>query len=255
MRKTDIGITNVAPRQREPEKRPIKRRATRELNELYEVRIVEEYVCAALEALRRKDFVFTVGSDFEQFAMLWRSLAGKEELNRVFDINCGHLTPDISFWATIERNGVCLATAASRCYETRNLRRLMASRQFFSTKHPIMARGYLDGLSARFPSLCGRLAYQGSFFAVPELRGTGVATLLGRVTRMLSIRFFDPDWLIGNCWRGIASSSLPLGAYAYTRIVPCLTSQGLARTGEDQFYLMWSSASEMISRLAREIPE
>jgi hypothetical protein len=212
-------------------------------------------VTAALATLDRKGFTLRVGSDFLEFANLWKLLAGEEELNSIFDTSCSHLTPDGSFWAALERDGACCALVASRCYETANLRRLVATRQFYVTKQPTLARGYLDGLSTRFPSLSGRLAYQGSFFAAPDIRGAGVATLLGRTVRMLSIRFFDPDWLIGNCRGAIATSSLPLGAYAYSHIVPCLTPQGIESTGEEQFYLMWSTTAEMVARLAREIPD
>jgi hypothetical protein len=224
-------------------------------DDLHIPRLVEGYVAAALSALASKGFELRIGHDFQEFGDIWRKLAGDEELNSIFDPSCSHLTPDISFWAGLAREGRYSALVACRYYETRNLRQLVATRQFYVTKQPTVSMGYLDGLSKRFPSLKGRLAYQGSFYAAPAVRGTGLPLLLGRAARMLSIRFFDPDWMIGNCRGGIAASSLPLGAYGYSNIIPCLTPAGITATGEDQFFLMWSSVEEMATRLASEIPE
>lgn len=208
-----------------------------------------------LARLQANGMSVTVETDFDALKGIWPSF-GRGSLNPIFDCDSSFLSPRNSFWLKLAaRNNSCAAVLSSRIYHLTNLRSALISDQIYCNSRPSLGIPYPAGIDDRVPALSGCIHYCGASFVAPTYRGNRLSQLLIHLTKVLAIRFFEPEWFIADCYEDVARSRLPIATYFYDAITPLASihrESGVSATessGERPKYLMWGHRETFLEKL------
>jgi len=158
-----------------------------------------------------------------------------------------------SFWIRlIDDQGLTVATAAEKVFETDDFFTLMESGQLWFRKGmPAAERPQLD---VKRPStkLTGKIGHAGSFWVAPRWRGKGLSLYLPYLRRSLSLRNYTTDFHTCLVFKGLAHSRVPRSYYGYPHVELCLSGFFPPTGKHEDVYICYISAEESIDQI-REV--
>jgi hypothetical protein len=177
----------------------------------------------------------------------WKPLVG------VFDPRLGMLQPQCSY-CILGRNhlGEVVSAQAARLYDwpTTNFHDEASSLKFIykdpdKDKRPGEA---IRVTAKEAKSISGRVVFSGAGWYHPDYRGTGLSTVLPRVSRACALTLWDPDYVMT-----LMAAAVFRGGFAqrggFTRADSCVQWTNSA-LGNVDFVLVWMTGAEAIADLS-----
>lgn len=152
----------------------------------------------------------------EDFMRVLSKIDGKKAGNPEFDPSLHELDENNSFWLGCrDRSGELIATVAARRLEAdpfietcRSYRLWYGEKIRFTEPLEIVFAQY-----DRVPA--GVASFLGAGWVRPDWRGRGLSWAFTRLGYFLAIRRWQPDWVFGMVFAGIAQSMIPTVDYGF----------------------------------------
>lgn len=166
--------------------------------------------------LERSGYGLAIGVIDQAFLEFQLHAAKKRYPNPEFDPTLHDLDDGNSFWVRLtDREGSTVAVVAGRRCEIDGLLRVCESYELwygdkirFSEPLEIVYRQ-----EDRLPR--GLCAYDGAMWIRPDHRTRGLPWALGRLSRLTSIRRWEPEWIFGFAFEHVTGSRLLTAYYGY----------------------------------------
>ncbi|MBU0726217.1 MAG: hypothetical protein KJ904_06250 [Alphaproteobacteria bacterium] len=203
-----------------------------------------------LEELDRLGLSLTVETDMSAWVQVMRNAPKMSAVNPTFDPSQSHLHPGNSFWLRVTDNGETIACISNRLFITEDYISLKRSLRLWYDLKPVLIREPINVvIGDHVPHISGRVGHHGGLWVHPDWRGHGLAGLLPRLTRALSMRHFDVDWHCGIALKPIAARGLPLKAYGYPHMDLCIDGYFPVTDQQEEIYMGWITRPEMLKQM------
>lgn len=210
---------------------------------------IHNYVGLCFDWIARRDLVLTVETDMRAWADMMRAAPKMVAVNPTFDPDQSYLTPSNSFWLRVTHNGRSIACSANRYFETDDFIGLMRSLRLWYDLRPVLLPPLAILLPPSSPRISGGMGHSGGLWVHPDYRGIGLSRLLPRLIRVLSLRHFDEDWHSTLVTESLLGSTVPRGAYGYTRFELVIDGHFPVTGQAERIHFGWMDRAEMITQL------
>lgn len=186
-----------------------------------------------------------------------RHMEGAPQITAVspsFDPRHSYLHPGNSFWISIRgQDGSIVACSCHRLFLTPDVRVLIGSHKLFFDKQPVLDfKPVPVVLPPDAPQIGGRVAYGGGYWLHPHYRGAGLSAVIPRMSRFLSLRYFEPDWNIALLKDTQKRRDLARDGFGVTHQAPCIEGYYPPDRRSARYQLAYMSADEMLRQAQEE---
>lgn len=218
-----------------------------------------KYVSSILSQLEQAGMRIEIGSDFSRYRTLRNSQADRSAPYPMFDVASSYIDTSNGFWVCgfspagelIHTQAVCLLNLDDQTLE----QHLNVHRHKYITPGttPDPDLTFYSGPES-IKTISGKVCYQGDFWlpsrGLGGPRSQGATTLLSRLLFEIMQQTWEPDYVFAFVSKQLAAKGAHL-RYGYHHCEPG-TWVGPDKQVTEEDYLIWMSAREISSALARE---
>ncbi len=217
-----------------------------------EIGLARRYSRAVLRTLYDEGFLVTFDRDLEQWARFVE--ASGNSVNPTFDPRSSEIDPETCFWMKVtRRSGEPVACIADQVIESDDYVALMADgRLWFRDPDPAeMARA---AFVLKPPGrIGGRIGHHGGLVVLPAWRARGLAGLLTRLARALSIERWQVDWHCGVTFAHLAERDYPRRIYGYADMHLCFDGYFPPIGADARIYMTTIDKAQMLEQMRQEL--
>ena len=171
----------------------------------------------------------------------------------IFNTEHRDLDPANSFWiAGYDSDGAIVATQAARFLPLQNSSladELTSLRLFYRTPGPHLAAGErCEVLAPSAAAITGSVVFSGGGWYHPRCRGTGLSTILPRISRAYAHARWATDYTVSMVEPVLTEKGV-VRSYGYSKVEPMIRFLGSFR-GDLDLHLIWMATEEMLQDLA-----
>lgn len=209
---------------------------------------VADLLDAGFDWLAARGYELHVDSDLARWAAHLRAAPATTGVNPTFDPACSQVSAADSFWIDIRAGGATAACAAGRLFVTDDYLELKRSLRLWFDRAPRPAHDRLElVVPAGVPHISGRVGHEGGLWVHPQHRKRGLSMILPRLVRAICLARFDVDWQCGMNFDDLTRSGLPVTAYGFPQVVPCIDGF-FALTGRvERIHMAYMSRAQLVA--------
>jgi hypothetical protein len=179
-----------------------------------EFALVQDYIAHVMEEVLEMGLRLEIEHNFDLFASIRGRVADKW-VYPACDPHLSDIETDALWVRAVDRGGETVATGAVRIFETDDFYELMRSeRLWFRT--PGIGAPKRCPVDCSIPPFGGTIGHGGGVWVHPTWRGRGLAGIMPKFARALTVRNNEIDYETGLVFEELRS--LPLRAYGFPRV-------------------------------------
>ena len=222
--------------------------------------IISRFILQGDREVRERGVFLSIEHDFEALIAFNKSQPEKWfPLIPVFDPACSELGPDNAFWiAGRNRDGEIITAQCARLYDWRDTD---FEREFeslrFAYRDPDLERWPEECAFCNAPSgrrISGMVCYSGGAWYHPDYRGTGLASIIPRLSRTIAYGRWNTDYTISVAESVLIEKGV-VARYGYTRVEEGLDWLNSFIGHLMNLHLLWMDRTEMLNDLVRQLSE
>jgi len=217
------------------------------------IRLLGQFLLQADRAAFDRGIRLSLQQDFEQLRAVNESArASWGKLVPIFNPEYSDLDPANSFWISgTNRQGEIVATQAARFLplaESSLKAELSSLRLFYRAPEPHLAAGErCEVLAPSAGRITGRVVFSGGGWYHPSCRGTGLSTILPRISRAYAHSRWETDYTVSMV-EPILTQKGVVQSYGYSKVEPMIRFLGSFR-GDLDLHLIWMETEELLQDL------
>jgi hypothetical protein len=217
------------------------------------VRLLAQFLLQADRAAFDRGVRLSLQQDFELLRQVnEQSRTSWGKLVPIFNPEHSDLTPANSFWiAGCDAAGEIVATQAARFLplEASSLAAELASlRLFYREPGPHRDAGErCEVLAPSAAAIAGRVVFSGGGWYHPRCRGTGLSSILPRISRAYAHSRWATDYTVSMVEPVLTEKGV-VRSYGYSKVEPMIRFLGSFR-GDLDLHLIWMATEEMLQDL------
>lgn len=215
--------------------------------------LLGEFMLRADRAAFDRGIRLGLQQDFDQLRAVNESArASWGKLVPIFNPEHSDLDPTNAFWISgTNAQGEIVATQAARFLplERSTLKtELKSLRLFYRAPEPHLAAGErCEVLAPSAERITGRVVFSGGGWYHPSCRGTGLSTILPRISRAYAHSRWETDYTVSMVEPVLTRKGV-VQSYGYSRIEPMIRFLGSFR-GDLDLHLIWMETGELLQDL------
>ena len=222
--------------------------------------IISRFILQGDREARERGVFLSIEHDFEALIAFNKSQPEKWfPLIPVFDPAYSALGPDNAFWiAGRNRDGDIVTVQCARLYDWRDTD---FEREFeslrFAYRDPDLERWPEECAFCNAPSgrrISGMVCYSGGAWYHPDYRGTGLASIIPRLSRTIAYSRWNTDYTISVAESVLIEKGV-VARYGYTRVEEGLDWLNSFIGHLMNLHLLWMDRTEMLNDLVTQLSE
>ena len=222
--------------------------------------IISRFILQGDREARERGVFLSIEHDFEALIAFNKSQPEKWfPLIPVFDPAYSALGPDNAFWiAGRNRDGDIVTVQCARLYDWRDTD---FEREFeslrFAYRDPDLERWPEECTFCNAPSgrrISGMVCYSGGAWYHPDYRGTGLASIIPRLSRTIAYSRWNTDYTISVAESVLIEKGV-VASYGYTRVEEGLDWLNSFIGHLMNLHLLWMDRTEMLNDLVTQLSE
>ena len=176
--------------------------------------------------------------------------------SRTLDPALNDVRPGNSFWTyLVAPDGRIVACHANRFVETEDfVREFICTHRFFGDRMPTL-HYYPVQLCESVPVIRGRIDFAGGTWVHSDYRGKDLAGLISRIGRMLALRHFLFDYVVGFIEATSRRRQYGAKALGMMNRRHLLTGHYPGRNRDQEMDIYWMHRGEFVTQIAQELEE
>jgi hypothetical protein len=217
------------------------------------VQLLGRFLLQADKAVFDRGIRLSLHQDFERLRAVNESArASWGKLVPIFNPEHSDLDPGNSFWISgTNAHGEVVATQAARFLPlgASSLKAELCSlRLFYRAPGPHLASGErCEVLAPSAERITGRVVFSGGGWYHPSCRGTGLSSILPRISRAYAHSRWESDYTVSMVEPVLTEKGV-VRSYGYSNIEPMIRFLGSFR-GDLDLHLIWMETGEMLQDL------